>query len=331
MLQAQMSQPGQAALYEGDMAALFEYETETENIDAEAEADADALVIPEDIMRDDIGLYLDSISRFTIPTREEERSLCERIKNGGEDGEAAKRELVERNLRLVVSIAKHYRGYIGADMSFLDIIQNGNLGLMRAADKFDASMGYAFSTYATWWIRQAISRAFLDTHGQIRLPVHINELLRKLTKTRDDMRIELRREPTAEELAARMDLTADKIRFLTSMSPEYISMNMTIGEEGDMEFGELLVDPSKSGQDPAQFATDDDRAEQVQRVIGMLPERERYVIEHRFGLGGRPTQTLQEVGEALGVTRERARQIEEKALKRLKRVRYRQHLIGLDR
>jgi RNA polymerase primary sigma factor len=258
---------------------------------------------------DSLRLYLREIGRVPLLTASQEIELAKRIERGDM---RAKRQMIEANLRLVVSIAK---GYLGRGLTFLDLIQEGSLGLIRAVEKFDYRKGFKFSTYATWWIRQAVTRAIADKARTIRIPVHMVEKLNKVVHTERQLVQRLGREPLPEEIAAQVDMTADEVRDILKMSQMPISLEKPIGEEEDSSFGDLVED--ESSPSPFHIATTTLRREDVERALGSLPPREREVIEMRFGLNGRKPLTLEEVGQAFGVTRERIRQIENTTLKRL--------------
>ena len=258
---------------------------------------------------DSLRLYLRSIGRVQLLTAEREVALAKRIEKGDL---YAKQEMVEANLRLVVSIAK---GYLGRGLSFLDLIQEGSLGLIRAVEKFDYRRGYKFSTYATWWIRQAVTRAIADKGRTIRIPVHMVEKLNKVVHVERQLVQSLGREPTPEEIAHELECLPHEVREILRMSQQPISLEKPIGEEEDSELGDFVED--RSALSPFDRASENLRRENVQKALATLPEREREVIEMRFGLtGGRP-RTLEEVGRAFHVTRERIRQIENHTLKKL--------------
>jgi RNA polymerase primary sigma factor len=258
---------------------------------------------------DSLRLYLRSIGKVNLLTAELEVSLAKRIERGDMD---AKQQMVEANLRLVVSIAK---GYLGRGLTFLDLIQEGSLGLIRAVEKFDYRRGYKFSTYATWWIRQAVTRAIADKGRTIRIPVHMVEKLNKVVHVERQLVQSLGREPTPEEIAAELECTVREVRDIMRMSQQPISLEKPIGEEEESELGDFVEDANAVS--PFELASDTLRKENVHRALATLPQREREVIEMRFGLtGGRP-RTLEEVGRAFNVTRERIRQIENHTLKKL--------------
>ncbi len=258
---------------------------------------------------DSLRLYLRSIGRVSLLTADQEVSLAQRIERGDMD---AKQQMVEANLRLVVSIAK---GYLGRGLTFLDLIQEGSLGLIRAVEKFDYRRGYKFSTYATWWIRQAVTRAIADKGRTIRIPVHMVEKLNKVVHVERQLVQSLGREPSPEEIAKELECTAREVRDILRMSQQPISLEKPIGEEEESELGDFVED--QPAESPFELASENLRKENVHRALAALPQREREVIEMRFGLtGGRP-RTLEEVGRAFNVTRERIRQIENHTLKKL--------------
>ena len=258
---------------------------------------------------DSLRLYLRSIGRVPLLTADLEIALAKRIERGDMD---AKQHMVEANLRLVVSIAK---GYLGRGLTFLDLIQEGSLGLIRAVEKFDYRRGYKFSTYATWWIRQAVTRAIADKGRTIRIPVHMVEKLNKVVQVERQLVQALGREPTPEEIADHLECTPREVRDILRMSQQPISLERPVGEEDESELGDFVED--EAAVSPFDQASDNLRRENVRRALAALPQREREVIEMRFGLtGGRP-RTLEEVGRAFNVTRERIRQIENHTLKKL--------------
>jgi RNA polymerase primary sigma factor len=258
---------------------------------------------------DSLRLYLRAIGRVPLLSAEEEVSLAKRIERGDI---AAKQHMVEANLRLVVSIAK---GYVGRGLTLLDLIQEGSLGLIRAVEKFDYRRGYKFSTYATWWIRQAVTRSLADKGRTIRIPVHMVERLNKLIHTERRMIQQLGREPSVEELADELDCTVREVRDVMRVAQQPISLEKPVGEEDDSALADFVEDVS--AESPFEIASEALRRENVMRVLASLPHREREVIEMRYGiLGGRP-RTLEEVGRAFNITRERVRQIENRTLKKL--------------
>ena len=258
---------------------------------------------------DSLRLYLRSIGRVELLTADQEVSLAKRIERGDM---AAKQHMIEANLRLVVSIAK---GYLGRGLTFLDLIQEGSLGLIRAVEKFDYRRGYKFSTYATWWIRQAVTRAIADKARTIRIPVHMVEKLNKVVHVERQLVQELGREPSPEEIAKELDCTAREVKDILRMSQLPVSLEKPIGEEDDSELGDFVED--ETAESPFELALENLRKENVRKALDALPEREREVIEMRFGLKGNEARTLEEVGRAFGVTRERIRQIENNTLKKL--------------
>jgi RNA polymerase primary sigma factor len=258
---------------------------------------------------DSLRLYLRSIGRVPLLTAAQEVELAKRIERGDME---AKTHMVEANLRLVVSIAK---SYLGRGLTFLDLIQEGSLGLIRAVEKFDYRRGYKFSTYATWWIRQAVTRAIADKGRTIRIPVHMVEKLNKVVHVERQLVQALGREPTPEEIACELECSVREVRDILRMSQQPISLEKPIGEEEESELGDFVEDPS--AESPFETASENLRKENVHRALAALPQREREVIQMRFGLtGGRP-RTLEEVGRAFNVTRERIRQIENHTLKKL--------------
>jgi RNA polymerase primary sigma factor len=258
---------------------------------------------------DSLRLYLRSIGRVGLLTAFEEVQLAKRIERGDM---AAKQHMIEANLRLVVSIAK---GYLGRGLTFLDLIQEGSLGLIRAVEKFDYRRGYKFSTYATWWIRQAVTRAIADKARTIRIPVHMVEKLNKVVHVERQLVQDLGREPTPEEIAAELECTAREVKDILRMSQLPVSLEKPIGEEEDSELGDFVQDDT--AESPFELAVENLRRENVRKALDALPAREREVIEMRFGLKGHQARTLEEVGRAFGVTRERIRQIENNTLKKL--------------
>jgi RNA polymerase primary sigma factor len=261
-------------------------------------------------MNDPVRMYLKEIGRSRLLSTEEEVDLAQRIQQGDEK---ARQRLTESNLRLVVSIA---RRYAGRGMLFLDLIQEGNIGLMKAVEKFDYTKGYRFSTYATWWIRQAITRSIADQARTIRIPVHMIETINKLIRVSRQMVQELGREPTVEEISEVMELTTDRILEIQKIAQEPVSMEMPIGEENDSNLGDFIKDPDAPA--PEDAAAQELLKEQMKDILDTLTDREENVIRLRFGLDDGRTRTLEEVGKVFGVTRERIRQIEAKALRKLR-------------
>jgi RNA polymerase primary sigma factor len=267
---------------------------------------------------DPVRMYLKEIGKVPLLTAEEEVSLAKRIERRDME---AKRKLIEANLRLVVSIAKRY---VGRGMLFLDLIQEGNLGLIRAVEKFDYRKGYKFSTYATWWIRQAITRAIADQARTIRIPVHMVETINKLIRVQRQLLQDIGREPTPEEIATEMGTTPQKVREILKISQEPVSLETPIGEEEDSQLGDFIEDEDATM--PVEAVSEIMQKEELNQVLGTLTHRERKVIELRFGLKGEHPRTLEEVGQKFGVTRERIRQIEAKTLAKLKSYRDSQRL-----
>ena len=260
-----------------------------------------------------IRLYLREIGAIPLLTASQEIELARAIELGGAQGALAKRQLVQANLRLVVSIAKKY---VGRGMQMLDLIQEGNLGLIRGAEKFDHERGYRFSTYATWWIRQSITRAIADQARTIRIPVHMVEIINKVKKVTRALAQEKARKPTEEEIAAAMEITVAKLREIIKLSVEPISLETPIGKEDDSKLGDFIEDTA--GEAPAASVTQDLLRADIMEVMATLSTRERDVLRLRFGLDDGRQRTLEEVGQLFGVTRERIRQIEAKALRKLR-------------
>lgn len=275
------------------------------------EFDLNDLSVPPGVkINDPVRMYLKEIGRVDLLTAEEEIELAKRIEQGDEE---AKRRLAEANLRLVVSIAKRY---VGRGMLFLDLIQEGNMGLIKAVEKFDYRKGFKFSTYATWWIRQAITRAIADQARTIRIPVHMVETINKLIRVQRQLLQDLGREPTPEEIAEDMDLTPEKVREILKIAQEPVSLETPIGEEDDSHLGDFIEDQDATS--PADHAAYELLKEQLEDVLDTLTDREENVLRLRFGLDDGRTRTLEEVGKVFGVTRERIRQIEAKALRKLR-------------
>ena len=283
---------------------------ELEEIEVSKE-ELEDLSVPEGINIDDhVKMYLKEIGKVNLLTAEEEFNLAKRMSEGDEE---AKKRLAEANLRLVVSIAKRY---VGRGMMFLDLIQEGNLGLIKAVDKFDYTKGYKFSTYATWWIRQAITRAIADQARTIRIPVHMVETINKLVRVSRQLVQELGREPTYEELAKELNMSVEKVREISKISQEPVSLETPIGEEEDSHLGDFI--PDDDAPAPSEAASFVLLKEQIVEVLQMLTPREAKVLKLRFGLDDGRQRTLEEVGKEFEVTRERIRQIEAKALRKLR-------------
>ena len=334
----------------GSGVEVVEDEAITEEAEAEDEEVAEAPDVDEDRVRarreadealkaptnDPVRMYLKEIGRVALLTAQQEVELAQRIESGlmaeeqlqvgkvsatreedlrwqRRDGAMAKRHLVEANLRLVVSIAKRY---VGRGMAFLDLIQEGNLGLIRAVEKFDYAKGFKFSTYATWWIRQAITRAIADQARTIRIPVHMVETINKLVRIQRQLLQDLGREPTAEEIAEQMELTSEKVREIQKISQEPVSLETPVGEEEDSNLGDFIEDAEAPV--PLERASFRLLQEQLESVLHTLSEREKEVIRLRFGLVDGQPRTLEDVGKKFGVTRERIRQIESKTLSKLR-------------
>lgn len=259
---------------------------------------------------DPVRMYLKEIGRVDLLTADEEVALAKRIEAGDP---MAKQELAEANLRLVVSIAKRY---VGRGMSFLDLIQEGNMGLMKAVEKFDYTKGFKFSTYATWWIRQAITRSIADQARTIRIPVHMVETINKLVRVQRTLLQDLGREPTPEEIGAEMDLPTEKVRNIMKIAQEPVSLETPIGEEDDSHLGDFIED--QDAMRPDDYTNQELLKEQLDEVLETLTDREENVLRLRFGLQDGQTKTLEQVGKQFGVTRERIRQIEAKALRKLR-------------
>ena len=261
-------------------------------------------------INDPVRMYLKEIGQISLLSLDEELALSKRIEEGDEE---AKRILAESNLRLVVSIAKRY---VGRNLSFLDLIQEGNIGLMKAVDKFDSSKGYKFSTYATWWIRQAITRAIADQAKTIRVPVHMVETINKLKRVQRQLTLELNREPTEKELSDKLKIPEEKVREIIKISLDPLSLETPIGEEEDSHLGDFVQD--KNSLSPEEYAINEVLKDEIAEVLLTLTEREEQVLKLRFGLVDGTSRTLEEVGTIFGVTRERIRQIEAKALRKLR-------------
>ena len=281
--------------------------------DTESEAEIDAEAARGIAVEDPVRLYLREIGRIKLLSTSEEIELARKIIQGGNAGAIAKRKLVQANLRLVVSIAKKY---VGRGMLFLDLIQEGNLGLIRAAEKFDHERGFKFSTYATWWIRQAITRAIADQARTIRIPVHMVETINKLKKVTRRLAQELSRKPTEEELSVEMGVSISKLREIVKIAQEPLSLETPIGKEEDSRLGDFIED--KEADAPIKTVASELLREDLAEVLCTLSPRERDVLRLRFGMDDGRQRTLEEVGQLFGVTRERIRQIEAKALRKLR-------------
>ena len=286
-----------------------------EGEDADSDGDLDLDISEESLpknlsINDPVRMYLKEIGQISLLSLDEELELSKLIEEGDED---AKRKLAESNLRLVVSIAKRY---VGRNLSFLDLIQEGNIGLMKAVDKFDSSKGYKFSTYATWWIRQAITRAIADQAKTIRVPVHMVETINKLKRVQRQLTLELNREPTEKELSDKLKIPEEKVREIIKISLDPLSLETPIGEEEDSHLGDFVQD--KNSLSPEEYAINEVLKDEISEVLLTLTEREEQVLKLRFGLVDGTCRTLEEVGMIFGVTRERIRQIEAKALRKLR-------------
>ena len=292
---------------------LLDNDMDMDGIEDEEEVELDKidLSVPEGVsIEDPVRMYLKEIGKVSLLSADEEIELAKRMEKGDE---AAKKRLAEANLRLVVSIAKRY---VGRGMLFLDLIQEGNLGLIKAVEKFDYRKGYKFSTYATWWIRQAITRAIADQARTIRIPVHMVETINKLIRVSRQLLQELGREPTPEEIAEEMDMPVDRVREILKISQEPVSLETPIGEEEDSHLGDFIQDDNVPV--PADAAAFTLLKEQLVEVLSTLTDREQKVLRLRFGLDDGRARTLEEVGKEFNATRERIRQIEAKALRKLR-------------
>ena len=296
-----------------DEELILDDDMDIDKLDDEEEVELDKidLSVPKGVsIEDPVRMYLKEIGKVSLLTADEEIELAQRMEKGDEN---AKKRLAEANLRLVVSIAKRY---VGRGMLFLDLIQEGNLGLIKAVEKFDYRKGYKFSTYATWWIRQAITRAIADQARTIRIPVHMVETINKLIRVSRQLLQELGREPSPEEIAEEMDMSVDRVREILKISQEPVSLETPIGEEEDSHLGDFIQDDNVPV--PADAAAFTLLKEQLIEVLGTLTEREQKVLRLRFGLDDGRARTLEEVGKEFNVTRERIRQIEAKALRKLR-------------
>ena len=286
-------------------------EGEDNDSDGDLDLDISEESLPKNLsINDPVRMYLKEIGQISLLSLDEELELSKKIEDGDED---AKRKLAESNLRLVVSIAKRY---VGRNLSFLDLIQEGNIGLMKAVDKFDSSKGYKFSTYATWWIRQAITRAIADQAKTIRVPVHMVETINKLKRVQRQLTLELNREPTEKELSDKLKIPEEKVREIIKISLDPLSLETPIGEEEDSHLGDFVQD--KNSLSPEEYAINEVLKDEISEVLLTLTEREEQVLKLRFGLVDGTCRTLEEVGMIFGVTRERIRQIEAKALRKLR-------------
>jgi len=304
-----------------DLEDETELDAEATPLDAEADADAEADYyaaqveeveerVDTEFSADSLQLFLKDVGKVDLLTAAQEVELAKRIEKGDH---RAKQEMVEANLRLVVSIAKRYRNQ---GLPFLDLIQEGTIGLVRAAEKFDWRKGYKFSTYATWWIRQAVARALADKARTIRMPVHVVEKLNKILRTERKLRAEKGREPTAQEIAVELDLSVEEVESIRRTSQTPVSLEKPVGDEEESEFGQFIEDEHTPL--PEEAADTAFRAEALAKCLGSLNYRERRVLELRYGLNGEQPRTLDEVGRAFQVTRERIRQIENQGLKKLR-------------
>ncbi|MFN8223335.1 MAG: sigma-70 family RNA polymerase sigma factor [Gaiellales bacterium] len=296
-------------LVEGEQHKALPFEQQPAQPDEEAKVTPPKLDLSVEPSLDSLRLYLREIGKVPLLTADQEVTLAKRIERGDA---AAKQHMIEANLRLVVSIAK---GYLGRGLSFLDLIQEGSLGLIRAVEKFDYRKGYKFSTYATWWIRQAVTRAIADKARTIRIPVHMVEKLNKVVHIERQLVQRLGRDPKPEEIAEELDMEVGEVRDILRMAQQPVSLEKPVGEEDDSSLGDFV--PDAQAESPFDTASLTLRRGDIELVLAALPERERQVLELRYGLSGQPPRTLEEVGRAFGVTRERIRQIENNTLKKL--------------
>ena len=299
----------------GDMVDLGDFDfTDDDAADIDIDLENLDILVPDGVsLEDPVRMYLKEIGKVPLLSAEQEIDLARRMEKGGKEGEEARKKLAEANLRLVVSIAKRY---VGRGMLFLDLIQEGNLGLIKAVEKFDYRKGYKFSTYATWWIRQAITRAIADQARTIRIPVHMVETINKLIRVSRQLLQELGREPTSDEIADEMDMPVERVREILKISQEPVSLETPIGEEEDSHLGDFIQDDNVPV--PADAAAFTLLREQLGDVLDTLTDREQKVLRLRFGLDDGRARTLEEVGKEFDVTRERIRQIEAKALRKLR-------------
>ncbi len=301
--------PGDLPVLDDDLLPELDDLNQVEEVPEEEVTDTDALM--DSFATDDpVRMYLKEIGKVPLLTPEEEKDLARRMNAGDEE---AKRRMTEANLRLVVSIAKRY---VGRGMLFLDLIQEGNLGLIKAVEKFDVDKGYKFSTYATWWIRQAITRAIADQARTIRIPVHMVETINKTIRVSRQLLQELGHDPSAEEIAEEMGMPVEKVRDILKIAQEPVSLETPIGEEEDSHLGDFI--PDEDASEPSEAASFSLLREQLEEVLDTLAPREKKVLELRFGIMDGRTRTLEEVGKEFNVTRERIRQIEAKALRKLR-------------
>ena len=301
--------PGDLPVLDDDLLPELDDLNQVEEVPEEEVTDTDALM--DSFATDDpVRMYLKEIGKVPLLTPEEEKELAQRMNAGDEE---AKRRMTEANLRLVVSIAKRY---VGRGMLFLDLIQEGNLGLIKAVEKFDVDKGYKFSTYATWWIRQAITRAIADQARTIRIPVHMVETINKTIRVSRQLLQELGHDPSAEEIAEEMGMPVEKVRDILKIAQEPVSLETPIGEEEDSHLGDFI--PDEDASEPSEAASFSLLREQLEEVLSTLAPREKKVLELRFGIIDGRTRTLEEVGKEFNVTRERIRQIEAKALRKLR-------------